>query len=113
MDLYITCRGEGPLTVVAVAGEIDAHTAEQLRAQLHAVFTAGCHRLIVDLSEVTFMDSTGLGVLIGALKRVREHDGSLHVVCPRPAVLKVLQITGLLGIIPVLPDLPAARTAAG
>ena len=70
-------------------------TAPRLREQLIELVNRGRHRIVVDLSDVEFLDSTGLGVLVGALKRVRTHDGDLALVCTESRILKVFEITGL------------------
>ena len=96
MDLSIQERpaGEGR-TVVEVSGEIDVYTAPKLREALLNLVESGNHRLIVDMEGVEFLDSTGLGVLVGGLKRVRAHDGSLDLVCTQERILKIFRITGL------------------
>jgi anti-sigma B factor antagonist len=53
------------------------------------------------MEKVDFLDSTGLGVLVGGLKRVRSHDGSLHLVCTQEKILKVFRITGLTKVFPI------------
>ena len=76
MDLTLTTREEGDRTVVVVGGEIDVYTAPKLREQLVDLVNAGRYHLVIDMEAVDFLDSTGLGVLVGGLKRVRAHDGS-------------------------------------
>jgi len=95
VDLDITTSVVDGRTVVAVAGEIDVYTAPQLREQLDRQIDAGTRDLVVDLSSVTFMDSTGLGVLVGRLKQIRLNEGSMRLVCNQDRVLKVFVITGL------------------
>jgi len=82
-------------TVVAVHGEIDVYTAPTLREQLISLVDAGSYQLIVDMEGVEFLDSTGLGVLVGGLKRVRSHDGWIDLVCMQQRILRVFKITGL------------------
>jgi anti-sigma B factor antagonist len=94
-DLSVSVRSEGDRTVVAVSGEIDVYTAPKLREHLIDLVSGGQYRLIVDLEAVDFLDSTGLGVLVGGLKRVRTHDGSLDLVCSQDRILKIFRITGL------------------
>lgn len=101
MDLTLSTRREGDRTVVVVGGEIDVYTAPKLREQLVELETAGQHDLVVDLEQVEFLDSTGLGVLVGGLKRVRAHDGSLRLVCTQERILKVFRITGLTKVFPI------------
>ena len=62
---------------------------------------AGHYNLIVDMESVDFLDSTGLGVLVGGLKRVRSHDGSLSIVCTQERLLKIFRITGLTKVFPI------------
>jgi anti-sigma B factor antagonist len=85
--------------VVSPAGELDAYTSPDLRAELHQLIdTGGARRLVVDLTAVTFLDSSALGVLVGALRRLRERQGELHIVQPRPTVRRIFEITALDGI---------------
>lgn len=81
--------------VLAVSGEVDVATAPRLREKLVGLVGEGRSRIVVDLEKVDFIDSTGLGVLVGALKRVRTNDGDLALVCTGPRILKVFEITGL------------------
>jgi anti-sigma B factor antagonist len=86
--------GAGP-TVLAVSGEVDVHTGPALRDRIADALDSGRPRLVVDLSGVDFLDSTGLGVLVAGLNRSQELGGTLSLVCPRPRILTVLRITGL------------------
>ena len=95
VDLSLDTRPEGEHTVVSVAGEIDVYTAPKLREALIDQVSAGRYHLIVDVERVEFLDSTGLGVLVGGLKRVRAHNGSLGIVCTQERLLKIFRITGL------------------
>ena len=96
MDLkvndYTTDDG---LTVITVEGEIDVYTAPKLREKLIDLVNKGNFHLIVNMEKVEFLDSTGLGVLVGGLKRVRAHDGTLDLVCTQERILKIFRITGL------------------
>jgi anti-sigma B factor antagonist len=83
------------LTVISVEGEIDVYTAPKLREKLIDLVNKGKFHLLVDMEKVEFLDSTGLGVLVGGLKRVRAHDGSLELVCTQERILKIFRITGL------------------
>lgn len=95
MDLSISTRDHGEVTVIAVEGEIDVYTAPQLRERLDEQIAQGRRLLVIDLQDVAFMDSTGLGVLVGRLKMVRSHEGTLRLVCASERILKVFSITGL------------------
>jgi anti-sigma B factor antagonist len=81
--------------VVAVRGEIDLFTAPEVKAALAAAIDDGKTRLVVDLAETTFLDSTALGVLIGAVKRLRSRDGAMTIVNTDPNIAKTFEITGL------------------
>jgi len=101
VDLSLETRDEGDKTVVSVSGEIDVYTAPKLREQIVQLVEDGRYHLVVDMEQVEFLDSTGLGVLVGGLKRVRAHDGSLHLVCTQERILKIFRITGLTKVFPV------------
>ena len=101
MDLSLSTRPEGDKTVVEVGGEIDVYTAPRLREQLVDLVAEGKYHLVVDMEKVDFLDSTGLGVLVGGLKRVRAHDGSLRLVCTQDRILKIFRITGLTKVFPI------------
>lgn len=86
--------------VVAVAGDIDVYSVPVLRGQLEALAAAGHHRLAVDLSDMDFCDSSGLGVLIGAVKRATAGGGGLSLFGAPDHFLRVLRITGLAKVMP-------------
>jgi anti-sigma B factor antagonist len=81
--------------VLAVRGEIDLFTAPELKQVLAESIEAGRTRVVVDLTETTFLDSTALGVLIGAVKRLRSRDGALAIVNVDENIAKTFEITGL------------------
>ncbi len=110
-DLSVAIRSEGDRTVVAVSGEIDVYTAPKLREHLIDLVSGGHYQLVVDLEGVDFLDSTGLGVLVGGLKRVRAHDGSLHLVCSQDRILKIFRITGLTKVFPIHASVTEALSA--
>ena len=95
MDLRLGHYGKDGTEVVDVEGEIDVYTAPRLRDLLIDLVSQGSYQLVVNMQKVEFLDSTGLGVLVGGLNRVRAHDGSLDLVCTRERILKIFQITGL------------------
>lgn len=88
--------------VVAVQGEIDLFTAPELKQVLAEAIEAGRTRIVVDLTETTFLDSTALGVLIGAVKRLRSRDGALAIVNIDENITKTFEITGLDQIFTIL-----------
>jgi anti-sigma B factor antagonist len=107
MDLRLRSRKSGAATVVEVGGEVELHSASQLRDELLRAGETEHPCVVVDLSRVTFIDSTGLGVLVGALKRVRE-KGALSLVCPQRQVRRVFEITGLTKVFPMFDRLEDA-----
>lgn len=111
MDLSLSTRAEGDRVVVEVGGEIDVYTAPKLREQLVELVNNGHYHLIVDMEGVEFLDSTGLGVLVGGLKRVRAHSGALRLVCTQERILKIFRITGLTKVFPMHDSVEEALAA--
>jgi anti-sigma B factor antagonist len=107
-DFHIEMRKDGAVPVVAVRGEIDVATAPQLRECLHRVIAQGDSTLALDLLSVTFLDSTALGVLVGALKRCRELGGDLQLVIADPRIVKIFEITGLTNVFTIDDSLQGA-----
>jgi anti-sigma B factor antagonist len=112
VDLSVSSTEQGDATVVHVAGEIDVYTAPLLREVLDKQVAAGRTNLVVDLENVTFMDSTGLGVLVGRLKLVRGQNGSLRIVTAEDRILKVFKITGLDKVFHIYPSVDNAIEAS-
>lgn len=108
MDLSITSETRGQATVVHVSGEVDVYTAPVLREHLDEHISAGRTDLVVDLGGVTFMASTGLGVLVGRLKLVRAATGTLRLVCSNERILSVFSITGLDKVFQIFPSVDEA-----
>lgn len=111
MDLSLSTRPEGDRTVIEVGGEVDVYTAPRLRERIAELVEDGHHDLVIDLDGVEFLDSTGLGVLVGGLKRVRTHEGSLRIVCTQDRVLKVFRITGLTKVFAIHDSVAVAVAA--
>jgi anti-sigma B factor antagonist len=95
VDLTLATREVDDRIVVEVSGEIDVYTAPKLRDKITELVGDEVYDIVIDLEGVEFLDSTGLGVLVGGLKKVRAHDGSLSLVCTQDRLLKIFQITGL------------------
>ena len=95
MNLKLGHYTKDGIEVVDAGGEIDIYTAPRLRELLIDLVSTNNYQLVVNMDKVEFVDSTGLGVLVGGLKRVRAHDGSLDLVCTRERILKIFRITGL------------------
>src|SRR5918911_1622218 len=114
MDFAITDRQvDGDRHIVAVTGEIDLFTAPEFKQRVSAPIDAGRANVIVDLTGTTFIDSSSLGVLIGAHRRLKLRGGTLTVVCDNEAIVKTFRITGLDGVFTVAPTLAAALEADG
>ena len=111
VDLSITRADHGARTVVHLGGEIDVYTAPLVREKLDEQITAGRINIVVDLTDVTFLDSTGLGVLVGRLKLTRTMGGSMRIVGTDDRVLKVFSITGLDKVFEMHDDLESALAA--
>ena len=111
MDLGLDVQERDGFAVLAVSGEVDVATVPRLREQLHGLVAQGSNQIIVNLDAVDFLDSTGLGVLVGGLKRVRANDGNLRVVCTQERLLKIFRITGLTKVF-AIHDSVAAATAS-
>lgn len=110
MELSLEDRSEEGWLIVAVTGELDLHTSPRLREHLLELIDEGHRSIAADLSGVSFMDSSSLGVLVMCLKRMREHDGRLALAGVQASPMKVLQLTGLDRIFQILgsvADLPA------
>lgn len=108
MDVSVHTVVHGDTVVVQVAGEIDVYTAASLREKLADLIDADHTDVVVDLTGVTFMDSTGLGVLVGALKKVRGYGGRLQLVIDQEKVIKVFRITALTQVFTIHETLDAA-----
>jgi anti-sigma B factor antagonist len=96
-------QDSGGRDIVVVRGEIDVATSGALREELYAVMDGGSKALVVDLSGVGFVDSSGLGVLVGSLKHMRERDGELTIAGLAQPALRVFEITGLTELFPMEP----------
>lgn len=95
MELEVIERDEQGRSVISVSGEVDLLTAPVLRERMTASVESADGGMVLDLSGVTFLDSSGLGVILGAHRRLRERDRSLQLVATAPAVIKILTLTGL------------------
>lgn len=111
MSLSVNLRRVGDVPVMSFKGDVDIATAPVLRDSISQVMAKGVNRIVVDLSDVGFLDSTGLGVLVGRLKAVRGTDGAMSVVITNPHVLRNFHITGLDRIFTIHPDADEAAAA--
>lgn len=102
----------GAGVLVSVRGEIDLLTAPEFKAAVSEAMSRGAEEIVIDLTQTTFLDSSSLGVLIGAHRRLSRRGRRLLVVCDQPSVLRVLRITGLDGIFEVVGSMAAQRDSA-
>lgn len=109
--LEIEVDDTGPYALCRPVGELDAYTVSVFRDALSEL--ASQPRLVIDLSEVPFMDSAGLGALIGGIRRARENGGEVAVACSRPTLTRLLHTTGFDRIVPVTETLDDAVSAVG
>jgi anti-sigma B factor antagonist len=99
MNLKVETRSprEG-VAVIELGGEVDVYTSPRLKQEMVDLLNRGLVNLVVDLNGVEYLDSTGLGVLIGGLKRAREREGDLRLICDNMRILRIFEITGLTKI---------------
>lgn len=99
MDIKIDAKQLGEKAqAIEVQGEIDVYTSPKVKEIITELIEKGNYNLVINLEGVRYIDSTGLGVLIGALKKVREKEGSINLVCNNPQIKKIFNITGLVKI---------------
>jgi anti-sigma B factor antagonist len=112
LDIKVNVReSEGDAYVVDLTGEIDVYTSPKVKDAITELIDQEHYNLVINLEKVRYIDSTGLGVLIGGLKRVREHGGSVNLVCTNPQIKKIFDITGLVKIFGIFDDEQSAMKA--
>jgi anti-sigma B factor antagonist len=111
VELSVSRNGAGDVPVLAVRGEVDVYSAPALKDKVGELLTSGVSTLVVDLSDVAFLDSTGLGALVEARSATSEAGGSLPLVCSQERILKLFTITGLDGVFRISPTLDEALAA--
>jgi anti-sigma B factor antagonist len=111
IELGLDVREVADWTIVDVKGEVDLYTSPRLREKIVELVEDGHIRIVVGLEDVSFLDSSGLGALVGALKRVNERGGRMVLAVPEGSPLKVLTITGLDKVFPIHPTVDDALRA--
>ena len=105
VELNVSSRFHDDHTIVTICGEIDLYTAPRLHSELVGLLAEGMPpRVVIDMSGVEFCDSTGMNVLLSCLRRARERGGELEIAAPKPAVRKILQVTGLDSVFTLIED---------
>ena len=113
MDLALRVDERGGWAIAHASGDLDLTTAPRLREQLVQLVTAGQPRIVLDLQSVDFIDSTGLGVLVGLLKRTRSQGGDLRLVSRRTGLRKLLELTALEPAFPLADSVDDAIAVDG
>jgi anti-sigma B factor antagonist len=101
MDLSINVRRDTLVPIIDLVGEVDAYTSARFREAMVDLIEGGAASLIVSMIKVDYIDSSGLGALVGGLKRSSEHGGRIVIVCDNPQIRKVFEITGLEKVFPL------------
>jgi anti-sigma B factor antagonist len=108
MELDVKLEREGDACVIKLAGEVDVYTSPSFKDRLVETIDEGCTKIVVDLEGVDFIDSSGLGVLVSGLRRVKERGGAIRLVCTRESIMKVFRITGLDRVFPIFASVEQA-----
>jgi anti-sigma B factor antagonist len=101
VDLDLETTERGGVSVLSLRGEIDVYTAPLLRQAILDLIEKGRLDVVIDMQQVDFLDSTGLGVLVEGLKRVKTRDGMFSIVATQDKILKIFDITGLNKAFPI------------
>ncbi len=101
MDLEINVRNDREIPIIELNGEVDAYTSTRFRETMIDLIEKGAASLVVSMDKVEYIDSSGLGALVGGLKRATERQGRIAIVCSNPQVKKVFEITGLERVFPL------------
>lgn len=104
-EIKISTRDLAPaVTLVQVEGEVDVYTSPKLKETLLQLIEAGKEHLLINLNAVKYVDSSGLGVLVGRQKELKERDGSIHLICTNQSIVNIFNLTGLAKIFGIYRD---------
>lgn len=109
MELDIKVEREEDVCIMTLDGEVDVYTAPALKQRIVDAVEDGCVNILVNMEKVGFIDSSGLGVLVSGLRRVKERSGVIRLVCTKDNILKIFRITGLDKVFPIFADEAEAR----
>ena len=102
MSLHLDMEVEKTTLIVRLGGELDHHTADMVRDKIEQELEKGMvNNLVVNLENLTFMDSSGLGVMLGRYKKVRLLNGKMYICCVPPTIYKIFELSGIFKILPV------------
>jgi anti-sigma B factor antagonist len=108
VDLSLSTRTVGERTILDVAGEVDVYSAPTLRDRIADLLESSEPSLVINLSDVSFLDSTGIGTLVAGLNRAVQLGGTLSLVCDHDRILKLFRITGLDAVFTIHPTVEDA-----
>jgi anti-sigma B factor antagonist len=100
-DLVIETRVVDGTPILDLTGEVDSYNSPKLREKMVALIDEGTPDLVINMGGVDYIDSTGLGTLVGGLKRATEKGGAIRIICPNEQIYKVFNITGLVKVFPI------------
>ena len=110
-ELSMDTRMVETTPVVDLVGEVDSYTAPKLKERLTHLIDSGHATLVINMTSVDYIDSTGLGTLVGGQKRASEQGGAIRIICPNEQIYKVFNITGLVSVFPIFDSESAAFAA--
>ncbi|TCS93465.1 anti-sigma F factor antagonist [Hazenella coriacea] len=113
MSLTLQVHRRHHILIVRLSGELDHHTAEQVRNTIESELDSGMTHLVLNLANLEFMDSSGLGVILGRYKRVSQLGGKMALCSIRPSIFRLMEMSGLFKILPIFEDEDSAVTACG
>jgi anti-sigma B factor antagonist len=102
VDFGLSVHDDDGVTVVRVTGDLDCYSAPQLRAMLWTLVADGHRQVVVDIGGTNFIDSTGLGVLVGGVRRLREGGGNLVLRSPNAVTRRLFEITGVAKLLEIV-----------
>jgi len=105
VEIKIDVReGKNDVTFVDLVGEIDIYNAPKMKEVLANLIDRGHYKLVINLEKLRYIDSTGLGIFVGAVKRAREHGGAFALVCTNPQINRIFRITSLDRVFSIFED---------
>lgn len=113
MSLHVELSRHRQVLVARLTGELDHHTAEQVKKKLEEEIAQGVRDIVLSLEGLTFMDSSGIGVILGRYKQLTQLGGKMVVCSVKPSVYRLFEMAGLFKILPVHDDIDAALTSLG
>lgn len=114
MSLQLQVKHDRDVLIIRLAGELDHHTAEQVRRAIESEFSKGIYEhLVFNMADLDFMDSSGLGVILGRYKMVSERGGKMTLCNMRPSIHRLMEMSGMFRILSIYDDERSAISACG